>query len=96
MKELELHFNPGPSSTRQDGTRDTNPNVIGPFNSFDGLLSHIAAQRATVKQSTDDADSEDAFAPPKQKKKSKASKPSVAPKALTVKPLKIAPPEPSV
>ena len=44
-----------------------------------------------------DADSEDALAPPKQKqKKSKASKPSTAPKVSRVKPLAIAPPEPSV
>ena len=96
-KEIGLHFNPGPSAPRPDGTRDANPNVIGPFNGFDGLLSRIVAQRATVDQSADDANSEDAPAPPKQKKKkSKASKPSVAPKASTVKPLKIAPPEPSV
>nr|XP_020184389.1 nucleolar and coiled-body phosphoprotein 1-like [Aegilops tauschii subsp. strangulata] len=95
-RDFGLSFNPGPSAPRQDGTRDANPNVIGPFTSFDGLLSHIAAQRATVEQSADDADSEDAPAPPKQKKKkSKALKPSATPKASTMKPLKTAPPEPS-
>ena len=43
-KDLGLNFNPGPSAPRADGTRDANPNVIGPFNNFDGLLSHIATQ----------------------------------------------------
>ena len=42
-KELGLNFNPGPTTPRQDGTRKANPNVIGPFTNFDGLLSHIAA-----------------------------------------------------
>ena len=42
-RDFGLNFNPGPSAPRQDGTRDANPNVIGPFTSFDGLLSHIAA-----------------------------------------------------
>ena len=64
-KNLGINFNPGPSSPRPDGTRDANPNFIGPFNNFDGLLSHIAAQRATMDQSADDADSEEAPAPPK-------------------------------
>ena len=96
-KNLGINFNLGPSSPRPDGTRDANPNLIGPFNKFGCLLSHIVAQRATVDQSGDDADSEEAPAPPKpQKKKTKASKPSATPKASTVKPLKAAPPEPSV
>ena len=63
--ELGLNFNPGPSAPRADGTRDTNPNAIGPFANFDGLLSHFAAQRATVDQSASDADSKDVPAPPK-------------------------------
>nr|XP_020155680.1 fibrous sheath CABYR-binding protein-like [Aegilops tauschii subsp. strangulata] len=95
-RDFRLNFNPGPSAPRQDGTREANPNVIDPFNNLDGLLSHVAAQRATVDHSAEDADSEDAPAPPKQKKKSKASKPSATPKASTVKPLKTAPPEASV
>ena len=93
-KNLGINFNPGPSSPRPDGRRDANPNVISPFNNFDGLLSHIAAQRATVDQSADDADSEDA--PAQKKKKTKASKPSATPTASTVKPLKTAPPKSSV
>ena len=42
-KNLGLNFNPGPSAPNADGTRDANPNVIGPFDNFDGLLSHIVA-----------------------------------------------------
>ena len=34
-KDLGLNFNPGPSAPRADGTRDANPNVIGPFDNFD-------------------------------------------------------------
>ena len=30
-KNLGINFNPGPSAPRADGTRDANPNVIGPF-----------------------------------------------------------------
>lgn len=82
-KEFRLNFNPNPSARWSDGTREVNENRIGPINNFDGLLSH-------------DADSKDAPTPPKQKKKSKASKPSAAPKALTLKPLKTPPPETSV
>ena len=47
-KDLGLNFNLGLSAPRADGTRDANPNVIGPFDNFDGFLSYIAAQRATV------------------------------------------------
>ena len=42
-KAFGLDFNPGPSTPRADGTRDANPNVVSPFDNFDGLLSHIAA-----------------------------------------------------
>src|SRR3990170_8984464 len=49
-KELGIDFNPGPVAPRPDGSREANRNRIGPFNSFDGLLSHIAAQRATVEK----------------------------------------------
>ena len=89
LKEFDLIFNPGPSTPRSDGTREANENMIGPFANFDGLLSHIAAQRAVVEQSAGEADSDDAPSPPKQqkKKKAKASKPSfsAAPKASTKK-----------
>ena len=96
-KDLGLDFNPGPSAPRADGTRDANPNEIGPFYNLEGLITYITVQGATVDHSADDADSEDAPAPPKQKqKKSKASKPSAAPKASRAKPLATAPPEPSV
>ena len=40
-KSLGCNFNPGPSTPGADGTRDANPNVIGPFDNFDGLLSYI-------------------------------------------------------
>ena len=50
-KDYVLNFNPGPSTPRSDGTREANENIIGPFANFDGLLSHIAAQRAAVEQS---------------------------------------------
>ena len=62
-RDLGLNFNPGPSAPGQDNTREANPNVIGPFTSFDGLLCDIATQRATVDQSADDADSKEARAP---------------------------------
>ena len=96
-KAFGLNFNPGSSAPRSDGTHEANENRIGTFANFNGLLSHIAAQRAVVEQSAGEADSDDAPSPPKQKKKkTKASKPSAAPTASTVKPLKAAPPEPSV
>ena len=41
-KEFRLDFNPGPSSPREDGTREANENRIGPFYNFEGLLAHIA------------------------------------------------------
>ena len=62
-KSLGCNFNPGPSALQADGTRNANPNVIGPFNNFDGLHSYIATQRATVDQSGDEADSDKAPAP---------------------------------
>nr|XP_020185512.1 transcriptional regulator ATRX homolog [Aegilops tauschii subsp. strangulata] len=105
QKDFGLNFNPGPSAPRPDGTREANDNRIGPFTNFDGPLSHIAAQRAVVEQSVEEADFDDAPSPPKQKKKkkkkkkkAKASKPSAsaAPKASTKKSLKTASPESSV
>ena len=64
-KEFGLDFNPGPSTPRADGTRDAEPNIIGPFYNLDGLLTHIAVQGAAVEPSTDDTDSDEAPAPPK-------------------------------
>ena len=51
-----------------------------------------------MDHSADDADSDEAHAPPKpvKQKKPKASKPSSAPKVLRAKPLATAPPEASV
>ena len=97
-KNLGINFNPCPSSPRPDGTHDANHNVIGPFNNFDGLLSYIAAQRATVNQSGDEADSDEAPALPKpqKQKKPKASKPAAAPSTSRAKPLATAPPAPSI
>ena len=94
-KALGLDFNPGPSSPRDDGTREANENRIGPFYNFEGLLAHIAVQGANVDHSGDDADSDDAPAPPpkpQKQKKAKASKPTATPKASRVKPLATAPP----
>ena len=81
-KAFGLDFNHGPSSPREDGTREANENRIGPFYNFEGLLAHIAVQGAKVDHSDDVADSEEAPAPPpkpKKQKKAKASKPTVAP-----------------
>ena len=40
-KAFGLDFNPGPSAPRDDGTHDTEPNIIGPYYNLDGLLTHI-------------------------------------------------------
>nr|XP_040256311.1 enolase-phosphatase E1-like [Aegilops tauschii subsp. strangulata] len=95
-KYLGIDFNPGPAAPRPDGSHEADQNIIGPFNSFNGLLSHIAAQRATVEEAASEEEHAEVLEPPKPKKKSKASKPSTAPKASRVKPLQSAPPESSV
>ena len=97
-KSRGLDFNPGPSAPRADGTREAEPNLVGPFYNLEGLITHIQVQGAAVDHSADDADSDEAPAPPKPKKlkKPKASKPSPAPTASRVKPLATAPPAPSV
>ena len=41
-KLLGLDFNPGPSAPRDDGTRDAEPNIIGPFYNLEGPITHIA------------------------------------------------------
>ena len=63
-KAFGLDFNPGPSAPREDGTREANENRTGPFYNLDGLITHIAIQGANVDHSGDDADSDDAPAPP--------------------------------
>ena len=72
-KDLVIDFNPGLAAPRPDGSREANQNIIGPFNSFDGLLSHIAAQRATIAEAAGEEEHEDDPEPTKPKKKSKAS-----------------------
>ena len=86
-KDFGLDFNPGPSSPRDDGTREANQNRIGPFYNLDGLITHITVQGAKVDHSDNDADTDEAPAPPpktKKQKKTKASKSSAAPKASRV------------
>ena len=98
-KSLGLDFNPGPSAPRADGTRDAEPNIIGPFYNLDGLITHIFVQGAKVDYSDDDADTDEAPAPttkPQKQKKAKASKSAPPPKASRVKPLATAHPEDSV
>ena len=62
-KSLGLDFNPGPSAPWADGTRDAEPNIIGPFYNLDGLITHISVQGAKVDHSDDDADTDEAPAP---------------------------------
>ena len=64
-KSLGLEFNPGPSAPRADGTHEAEPNLVGPFYNLEGLITHIMVQGATVDHSADDADSDEAPAPPK-------------------------------
>ena len=40
-KQFGLDFNPGPTAPRADGTRDANPNEIGPFYNLERLITHI-------------------------------------------------------
>ena len=97
-KSRGLDFNPGPSAPRADGTREAEPNLVGPFYNLEGLITHIMVQGTTVNHSADDTNSDEAPAPPKPKKlkKPKALKPSAAPRASQAKPLATAPPAPSV
>ena len=62
-KSLGLDFNPGPSAPHSDGTRDAEPNVVGPFYNLDGLITHISVQGAKVDHSDDDADTDEAPVP---------------------------------
>ena len=96
---MGLDFNPGPSAPRADGTRDAEPNIIGPFYNLDGLITHIYVQGAKVDHSDDDADTDEAPAPtpkPQKPKKAKASRSAAPSKASRMKPLATAPPEDSV
>ena len=95
---MGLDFNHGPSAPRADGTREAEPNLVGPFYNLEGLITHIMVQGTAVDEPADDAKSDEAPAPPKPKKlkKPKASKPAPAPKVLHAKPLATAPPEDSV
>lgn len=62
-KALGLDFNPGPSSPRDDGTREANENRIEPFYNLACLITHIAVQGAKVDHSDDGADTDEAPAP---------------------------------
>lgn len=97
-KSWGVDFNSGPSTPRAEGTREAEPNLVGPFYNFEGLITHIKVQGADVDQPADDADSDEAPAPPMHVKqmKPKASKPSSAPKVSRAKPLATTPPEASV
>ena len=96
-KKFGLDFNPGPSAPRADGTREAEPNVIGPFANLEGLITYILVQGTAVNEPAADAESEEAPAVPKPKKmkKPKASKPAPSPKISRAKPLATAPPEDS-
>ena len=97
-KTLGLDFNPGPSAPRADGSREANPNVIGPYANLDGLITYIMVQGARVDHSDNGADSDEAPPPPpkpQKQKKTKASKSSATPKASRAKPLATAPSAPS-
>ena len=95
-KSLGLDFNPGPSAPCADGSRDAEPNVVGPFYNLEGLITHILVQGTAVNEPADEAESDEAPAAPKPKKQPKASKPASAPKISRANPLATAPPEDSV
>ena len=97
-KKFGLDFNPGPSAPRADGTREAEPNVIGPYANLEGLITYILVQGTAVNEPAADTESDDAPAVPKPKqlKKPKASKPAPSPKISRAKPLATAPPEDSV
>ena len=64
-KAFGLDFNPGSPAPRADGTRDAEPNIVGPFYNLEGLITHIDVKGTTVEHSADDVDSDEAPAPPK-------------------------------
>ena len=43
-KSLGLDFNPGPSAPRADGTREAEPNLVGPFYNLEGLITHVGVK----------------------------------------------------
>ena len=63
-KTLGLDFNPGPSAPRADGTRDAEPNVVGPFYNLEGLITHILVQGTAVNEPAADTESDEAPAVP--------------------------------
>ena len=44
MRDRSSDFNPGPSAPRADGTREAEPNLVGPFYNLEGLITHIVVQ----------------------------------------------------
>ena len=97
-KSLGLYFNPGPSAPPADGTREAEPNLVGPFCNLEGLITHIVVQGTTMDEPAEDVESDEAPASlkPKKLKHPKASKPTSAPKISQAKPVATAPPEDSV
>ena len=67
-KSLGLDLNPGPFAPHVDGTREAEPNLVGPFYNLEGLITHIMVQGAVMDQPADDAESDEAPAPPKPTK----------------------------
>ena len=62
-KSLGLDFNPGPSAPHADGTREAEPNLVGPFYNLEGLITHIQVQGAALDHSADDTDSDESARP---------------------------------
>ena len=55
-KTLGLDINHGPSAPRADGTRDAEPNVIGPFYNLEGLITRILVQGTAVNEPAAEAE----------------------------------------
>ena len=75
---MGLDFNPGPFAPRADGSRNAEPNVIGPFSNLDGLITYIMVHGAKVDHFDNDADSDEAPAPPPKPQKQKKPKASTS------------------
>ena len=59
-KKFGLDFNPGPSTPRADGTREAEPNVIGPYANLEGLITYILVQGTAVNEPAADTESDEA------------------------------------
>ena len=47
-KDYGIDFNPGPAEPSPDGTREAEPNSIGPVDDLAAYLAHCTEQRASV------------------------------------------------